>query len=332
MKSSKNLSQLVQEFFFEYLINQKKASQHTITAYRDTFSLLFRYAKNRFKKQPEALELKNLDASFIGEFLNHLEKDRGSSARSRNQRLAAIRSFFHYISLYVSEYIALIQQVLAIPNKRYEKKIVKYLERSEIEALLSAPNVTTWIGRRDHALLMLMIQTGVRVSELTGLCCQDVMLGSGGHLHCMGKGRKERTTPLTKDMIVILRSWLKENNSSSSDPLFPSSRGGPLSADSVQYLIAKYVVISQNKCPSLKQKRISPHVLRHTTAMQMLQAGIDRSMIALWLGHESVETTQIYLDANLSMKEKILEKLVPLNGRKGRFKADGKLLTFLKSL
>ncbi len=332
MNTSKNIAPLLQEFFTEYLLNQRQASQHTITSYRDTFCLLFEYAKQRYTKLPGALLLSELDASFISAFLNHLEKDRNASVRTRNQRLSAIHSFFRYISLYVPETIALIQQVLAIPDKRYEKKIVKFLERPEIDALLEVPDLKTWVGRRDSTLLMLMIQTGVRVSELTGLCCQDVVLGSGAHLRCRGKGRKERCTPLTKPMVLKLQAWLKECNSGPKDPLFPSSRGGSLSIDAVQYLLAKYTAIAQNKCLSLKQKRVSPHVLRHTTAMQMLQAGIDRSMIALWLGHESVETTQIYLDANLSMKEKILEKIVPVKARNGRYRADDYLLTFLKSL
>jgi site-specific recombinase XerD len=232
--------------------------------------LLFRYAKQRYKKLPGALVLNELDSSFISEFLNHLEKDRGVSARTRNQRLAAIRSFFRYISLYVPEEIALIQQVLAIPNKKYEKKIVEFLECSEIDALLEVPDLETWIGRRDLTLIMLMAQTGIRVSELTGLCCQDVMLGTGAHVRCRGKGRKERCTPLMKQMVVKLRAWLKECNCSPEDSLFPSSRGGPLSTDAVQYLLTKYAVIAQNKCSSLKQKRVSPHVLRHYAASRII--------------------------------------------------------------
>ena len=332
MKTSRNVSSLLQEFFTEYLINQRRASQHTIASYRDSFCLLLKYVQQQLKKSPVVLELSDLNARFIGDFLIHLEKNRGVCARSRNQRLAAIRSFFHYISLYAPEHIALIQQVLAVPSKRYEKKIVGFLERAEIDSLLEVPNRKTWIGRRDHALLMLMVQTGIRISELTGFCCQDVVLGSGAHIRCMGKGRKERCTPLMKQMIEVLKDWIKEGNYELTDPLFPSARGGPLSTDAVQYLLAKYAAIAQEKCPSLKRKRITPHVLRHTAAMQMLQAGIDRSMIALWLGHESVETTQIYLDANLAMKEKILEKMVPLNVPKGRYKPDDRLLSFLSSL
>lgn len=332
MKTSKNVAPLLQEYFTEYLINQRRASQHTIASYRDSFCLLLKYAQQQLKKPPVVLELSDLNARFIGDFLIHLEKDRGASVRTRNQRLSAIHSFFRYISLYVPEYIALIQQVLAIPNKRYEKRIVEFLERSEIDALLEVPDRETWVGRRDSTLLMLMIQTGVRVSELRSLCWQDVVLGAGAHLRCRGKGRKERCTPLTKQMVVKLRAWLRECKSSPADPLFPGSRGSPLSTDAVQYLLAKYAAIAQKKCPSLKQKRVSPHVLRHTAAMQMLEAGIDRTMIALWLGHESVETTQIYLDANLAMKEKILEKMVPLNVPKGRYIPDDRLLSFLSSL
>lgn len=332
MNSSRNLSSLLQQFFTEYLINQRKASQNTIASYRDCFCLLLRYAQQRFKKPPVALEISNLNAQFISDFLNHLEKDRGVCTRSRNQRLATIHSFFRYISLYAPEHIGLIQQVLAIPSKRYEKKMVKFLDRSEIDSLLEVPDRKTWIGRRNHALIMLMIQTGLRVSELTKLCYQDVVLGSGAYIRCRGKGRKERFTPLMKQMVVILKTWLKEGDYGPLDPLFPSTRGGSLSNDAVQYLLAKYAVTAQKKCSSLKRKRIAPHVLRHTAAMQMFQAGVDRSMIALWLGHESVETTQIYLDADLTMKEKILEKIAPFKMPKGRYIPDDQLLSFLSSL
>ena len=335
MKSSRDLSSLLQEFFTEYLVNQRRVSENTISSYRDSFCLLLRYAQQRLKKSPVAMQLNNFDARFISDFLNHLEKERGVGARSRNQRLAAIRSFFRYISLYVPEHIELIQQVLAIPSKRYEKKIVTFLNRDEIDSLLQEPDRKTWIGRRDHALLMLMIQTGVRVSELTGLCCQDVVLGIGSYIHCIGKGRKERCTPLMKEMAKTLKAWLKEGDYGTTDPVFPSTRGGALSTDAVQYLLTKHANAAQKICPSLKRKRLSPHVLRHTAAMRMLQAGIDRSVIALWLGHESVETTQMYLDADISMKERILDKLddiMPPKTYKGRYIADDRLLGFLKSL
>ena len=332
MKDLKILSSLVQEFFTEYLVNQRRASGHTIASYRDSFCLLLKYAKDQLKKSPIDMQLADLDARLISDFLAHLEKDRGLCARSRNQRLAAFRSFFRYISLYMPERIELIQQVLAIPSKRYEKKVVTFLNRDEIDSLLEAPDRKTWIGRRDHALLMVMIQTGIRVSELTGLRHQDVVLGPGPHIRCTGKGRKERCTPLMKEMTRVLKAWLMERDYQPTDPVFPGTRGGALSTDAVQYLLAKHAATAQFSCPSLKRKRISPHVLRHTAAMQLLQAGVDRSMIALWLGHESVETTQIYLEADTAMKEQILEKITPFRTRKGRYKADDRLLDFLRTL
>lgn len=332
MRSPKDLSSLLQEFFTEYLINQRRVSEHTIASYRDSFCLLLRYAEQHLKKSPIDMQLIDFNARFISEFLIHLEKDRGVGIRTRNQRLAAIHSFFRYTSLYVPERIQLIQQVLAIPSKRYERKIVSFLNRTEIDSLLEAPNRKTWIGRRDYALLMLMIQTGLRVSELTKICCKDIMLGTGAHIRCTGKGRKERSTPLMKEMTKVLRAWLKEGNYELTDPLFPSTRGTALSTDAVQYLLKKHIASACNRCPSLKDKRVSPHVLRHTAAMQMFQSGIDLTMIALWLGHESVETTQIYLDANIMLKQKILEKITPFKSYKGLYVADDKLLSFLRSI
>jgi len=276
MRSPKDLPSLLQGFFTEYLINQRQASEHTIASYRDSFCLLLGYAEQRLKKTPVAMQLIDLNAQFISDFLIHLEKDRGVAIQTRNQRLAAIRSFFRYTSLYVPERIELIQQVLAIPSKRYEKKVVTFLNRAEIDSLLGAPDRKSWIGRRDHALLMVMIQTGVRVSELTGLRRQDVVLGPGPHIRCTGKGRKERCTPLMKEMTKVLKAWLMERDYQPTDPVFPGTRGGALSTDAVQYLLAKHAATAQLRCPSLKRKRISPHVLRHTTAMQLLQAGVDR--------------------------------------------------------
>lgn len=332
MKTERNLSSLIQEFFTEYLINQRRVSQNTIASYRDTFCLLLRYAEKQYKKPPIALLLRDLDARFISKFLIHIEKDRNVGVRSRNQRLAAIHSFFHFISLYVPEQIGLIQQVLAIPSKRCEKKNVTFLKRPEIDSLLDIPDRQTWIGRRDHALLLLLIQTGLRVSELTTLRGKDVMLESVAYVHCTGKGRKERCTPLTIETVRVLKTWVKENNHNPTDFLFHSTRANQLNTDTVRKLLTKYVVIAQKSCSSLKNKRVTPHVLRHTAAMQMLEAGIGSEMIALWLGHESPDTTQIYLEADLSMKEKLLEKMKPIKVRKGRFKADDRLLAFLKGL
>jgi site-specific recombinase XerD len=332
MTQARTLSSLVQQFFSDYLINQRKASSHTVASYRDSFSLLLHYAQDQYRRPAAGIELVDLNARFIAGFLSHLENDRGACIRSRNQRLAAIRSFFHYIALYVPEHIELIQQVLAIPAKRYQRRLIAFLNHEEITCLLRAPDRGSWIGRRDHALLMLMVQTGLRISELTRICCGDLNLSCGPYVHCTGKGRKDRCTPLTKQMVKVLKAWLVENEFEQADPLFPSTNGGMMSADAVQYLLNKHVTTAGQECPSLTRKRVSPHVLRHTAAMQLLDAGIDHVMIALWLGHESVETTQIYLEASLALKEKLLKSFSPVPVHRGRFVADDQLLSFLRAI
>jgi integrase/recombinase XerD len=295
-------------------------------------SQLLQYAQEQYHRPAAIIELEELNARFVTNFLAHLENDRGVCVRSRNQRLAAIHSFFHYIALYVPEQIELIRQVLAIPAKRYQRKVITYLTHEEIECLLQIPDRNSWIGRRDHALLMLMIQTGLRVSEATHLCRHDLFLETGAHIRCSGKGRKERCTPILKQMVRVLKSWITENEFRQTDSLFPSVNGGSMSSDAVQYLVSKHAAVAAKKCRSLKSKRITPHVLRHTAAMELLQAGIDHAMIALWLGHESVETTQIYLEADLSLKEKLLESFAPVRVNKGRYIADDKLLDFLRAI
>jgi len=332
MKNSNNFAGLIEAFFTDRLMQQRQASPNTISSYRDTFCLLFKFAKQRLKKEPSALSIKDLDAPFVGFFLNHIEKDRGNCARSRNVRLAAIHSFFKYIVLQDPGHSALIQQVLSIPTKRYTRKSIDFLTRPEIDALLAAPDQKKWNGRRDRTLLLLAIQTGLRVSELTGLTCKDIVLDSGAHVRCKGKGRKERCTPLRKELVAILRNWLKERSGQPDDPLFPNTRGDFLSRDGVEYLLAKHVAAAKQKCPSIQKKRISPHVLRHTAAMELLQHGVDRSVIALWLGHESIETVQVYIQADLEMKEKALAKTTPLNVKPGRYQPDDQLLVFLKGL
>jgi site-specific recombinase XerD len=219
-----------------------------------------------------------------------------------------------------------------MPNKRYHKSAIEFLSRSEIDALLAAADQRTWIGRRDRALVLLAVQSGLRVSELVGLRCQDVVLGSGAHVRCQGKGRKDRCTPLRKEAVAVLRAWLREQNRPPANPLFPNIRGGPLSRDAVEDLLAKHVRTASLQCPSLKQKRVSPHVLRHTAAMDLLMHGVDRSVIALWLGHESVETPQMYLHANMQLKEAALAKTAPFNIRAGRYRPGDRLLAFLQSL
>lgn len=332
MKTNNSFPGLLESFFIDRLMRQRQASPNTIASYRDSFCLLFNFAKQHLNKEPSILSIKDLNAPFIGSFLNHIEKDRGNCARSRNVRLAAIHSFFKYIALQDPNHSALIQQVLAIPTKKFERKPIDFLTNTEIDALLAAPNLSTWNGRRDRVLLLLTIQTGLRVSELIGLRCKDIVLGSGAHVRCKGKGRKDRCTPLRKELVAALRSWLKERSGEPDNPLFPNARGGLLSRDGVEYLLAKHVAVARPKCPSLQKKRISPHVLRHTAAMELFQHGVDRSLIALWLGHESLETTQVYLQANLEMKEKALAKTTPINVKPGRYQPDDQLLAFLKSL
>jgi integrase/recombinase XerD len=332
MKQPRSFSSLVQQFFTEYLLTQRQASTHTIASYRDGFSQLLQYAQDQYHRPASSIELEDLNARFVTSFLSHLEKDRGVCVRSRNQRLAAIHSFFHYITLYVPEHIELIRQVLAIPVKRYQRKTVTYLSHEEVECLLQTPDRSTWIGRRDYALLMLMIQTGLRVSEVTKLYWRDLNLTSVPYVRCSGKGRKERCTPVTKQMAKVIKLWLSENEFKQTDPLFPSVNDGSMSSDAVQYLVGKYTARAGKKCPTLVGKRISPHVLRHTAAMELFQAGIDHAMIALWLGHESVETTQIYLEADLTLKEKLLENFALVKSSKTRFVADDKLLDFLRAI
>ena len=323
---------LLESFFTERLIAQRRVSPHTIASYRDTFRLLLQFSQQRLRKLPSQLTLADLNAPLLGKFLDDLEAGRANGARSRNLRLTAIRSFFRYAALEAPEHSGLIQRVLAIPNKRQPRPLVDFLTRPEFEAVLAVPNRNTWLGRRDHALLLTAVQTGLRLSEITGLRQSAVSLRSGAHIRCYGKGRKERCTPLAKSTVGVLTGWIKEQGRDDAKILFPSIRGGSLSSDSVQHLVAKYVTIACTTCPSLSKKRVSPHVLRHTSAMELLQAGVDRSLIALWLGHESVETTQIYLDADLAMKEKVLAKTTPIKARRARYRPDDELLSFLKGL
>jgi site-specific recombinase XerD len=323
---------LLQTFFADYLLNQRDASPNTVASYRDSFSLLLRFARDRLGKAPSDLSLDDVDAPLIGAFLDQLEQDRGCGPRTRNSRLSAIRSFFRYLSFRVPERSGLIQRVLAIPQKRCDKDLVDFLTRSEYEALLAAPEKGSWIGRRDHAILLLALQTGLRVSEMVGLVIEQLTLSDQACLRCRGKGRKERPIPLTRQTVTTLRLWLKERGGGPQDLVFLSRRGGPLSRDAVEKLVAKYARKASEKCPSLAEKNVTPHVLRHTNAVELLQAGVDRAVIALWLGHESIETTQIYLDADLKMREEALARLAPPGTQPGRFQPDDALLRFLAGL
>jgi integrase/recombinase XerD len=332
MKAHPNFSALLQSFFTDRLLGQRNASPHTIVSYRDTFRLLLEFAHRHFCLQPSALTIEKLDAPFIGLFLNHLEKERGNTPRSRNIRLAAIHSFFKFVAFREPSLSAVAQQVLAIPCKRHKTKPIDFLTRAEVEAVLAAPDLKTHLGRRDRTLLLVATQTGLRASELIGLRCQDISLGSGAHVRCTGKGRKERCTPLRKDTVAALRSWLRERHSQPTEALFPNSLGLPLSHDGLNYILAKHVGTAQRACTSLARKRVTPHVLRHTLAMDLLMNGVDRSVIALWLGHESIETTQIYIHANIELKEQALAKTEPFNGRPTRYQPTDQLLGFLQNL
>jgi integrase/recombinase XerD len=333
MQNCDNFSRLLQSFFSQRLMAQRKASPHTIASYRDTFRLLLQFAQKRLHKAPSQLRLEDLDASLIGAFLDDLEKHRHYGARSRNLRLTAVRSFFRYAALESPAHAGIIQRVLAIPNQRQPRAMVAFLTRPEIDTLLTAPNQQTWLGRRDHAFLLTAVQTGLRLSEMTALRHQDIWLGTGPHVRCVGKGRKERCTPLAKSTVLVLKAWIREQAGEDGKTLFPSFRGGgPLSAVGVQHMLARHVAVARKTCPTLRNKRVSPHVLRHSAAMELLQAGVDRAVIALWLGHESVETTQIYLDADLALKEQILAKTKPIRGKPGRFQPNDELLAFLKNL
>jgi len=331
MNTSTLLAPLLEGFFTKRLLAQRRVSPHTVASYRDTFRLLLKFAEKHLGRAPSKLALEDLHAPFVASFLDELESKRSNGARTRNIRLAAIHSFFRYAALEAPEHSALIQRVLAVPRKRHTRALIDFLVRPEIEALLSAPDQKTWVGRRDHAFLLTAVQTGLRLSELTGLKREDVSLNVGAHVRCEGKGRKERCTPLTKSTVMVLRHWI-DDYPNGSGLLFPSLRGGRLSADAAQHLVAKYVAAARETCPSLAKKRVTPHVLRHTAAMELLQAGVDRALIAIWLGHESVETTQIYLDANLALKEEILAKTQPIESKPGRYKPEDRLLHFLTSL
>lgn len=332
MINQPNFAALLERFFTQRLMQQRQASVHTIASYRDTFKLLLEFVHRRLHKAPSALALEDIDAPLVTAFLNEQEEVRGVKVRTRNLRLTALHSFFRYAAFEMPSYSEHIQRVLAIPAKRFTRTLVPFLNREEVDALLAAPDQRTWSGRRDHALLLLAIQTGLRLSELTGLRREDLHFGVGAHVRVIGKGRKERCTPLSKSTRAVLTEWVREPPRVADQPLFPNARGAQLSAHGVHYLLHKHVAMASNKCPSLKNKRVSPHVLRHTTAMELLQAGVDCSVIALWLGHESIETTQVYLDANLALKQEVLDKTTPPNGRVGQYRPDDRLMAFLKGL
>lgn len=326
------LAPTLQAFFTDRLVRERNASPLTVAAYRDTWRLLLGFASTRTGKPPCALDFDDIDVRLVSAFLDYLERDRGNTARTRNARLAGIHSLFHYAVLRHPEHAATIGRVLAIKAKQYERKLVNFLTEAEVEALLSAPDRTTWTGRRDHAMLLVAVQTGLRISELIGLCVNDVHLGSGAHLLCHGKGRKERVTPLTPATIKILRHWLTEQQPAPTSRLFPTRTGTELSRDAIERRIALHKATAAKACPGLNKKKVTAHALRHTAAMRLLEAGVDTTVIALWLGHEHVETTAIYLQAHLEIKERALTKARAPQAQVGRYQPRDTLLTFLESL
>lgn len=332
MKTKTNLAPLVERFFVQRLMQERQVSPHTIASYRDTFRLLLTFTQKRVKKPPSALVFEEIDAPLIIAFLDELEKQRGLSARSRNLRLTAIHSFFHYMAFELPTHSAQIQRVLAIPSKQFARPLVRFLTPPEVDALLSAPDRNTWIGRRDHAFILMAVQTGLRLSEITNTTRDDLVLEAGAHVRVIGKGRKERCVPLARTTASILKAWLREPYRGITRLLFPNIKGERLTVHGVKYMLNKHTSAAAKECPTLQKKRVTVHLLRHTMALEMLQAGVDRAVIALWLGHESVETTQMYIDATIAMKEKALSKTTQPHVKSKRFSADDRLLSFLKSL
>ena len=326
------LAPTLQAFFTDRLLGQRGASSHTIAGYRDTWRLLLSFAAQRTGKNPCQLDIADLDAPLIAAFLDHLEQHRGNSPRTRNNRLAAIRSLFSWAALRHPEHAATIQRVLAITPKRFQRNLVTYLTSDEIDALAAACDKTTWTGRRDHALIVLAAQTGLRISELAALTIGDITLGAGAHVHTVGKGRKERRTPLLPATLAILRAWLAERRGAPGDPLLPASTGRPLSRDAIERRITLHAATAARACPSLRSKHVTAHTLRHSCAMNLLQAGNDIAVIALWLGHEQVSATSIYLHADMSQKERAIARTTPPNATPGRYRAPDHLLAFLEAL
>lgn len=327
-----NLPALLQHFFTDRRVSQLGASQHTITSYRDAFRLLLVFASERLRRAPSRLHVEDLSPSLLGAFLDDLEHTRANTAKTRNTRLAALRAFFRFVSYAEPACSLQCQRVLSIPTKRHERRPVDFLTEEETAALVAAPDPTAWIGRRDRTLLLVAAQTGLRNAEIRALRCRDVALGVGAHVRCLGKGRKMRCTPLRRDIAAALESWLAELRGGPDDPVFPSSRGGRLSADALQRLVARHIAAAGATCASLSGRSITPHTLRHTTAMTLLQRGVDLTVIALWLGHESIETTQLYIHADMRLKERALGYADPSGAAPARFRPKDRLLAFLESL
>jgi len=326
------LAPTLQAYFTDRLIGQRAASPNTIAAYKLTFRLLLAFASKHTGKAPGTLDIAELDAPLVAAFLDHLERDRHNSVATRNNRLAAIHSLFGYLALQHPEHAASVQRVLAIPPKRTERNLVTYLTEPEVDALLDACDQTTWTGRRDHAMFALTIQTGLRISHRAGLTGEDITHTTGTNVHTVGKGRKERRTPLVPTTRALLKAWMGERSGAATDPLFPTTTGRRLSRDAIERRLAHHLALASAKCPSIKAKRLTMHTLRHTAAMRLLLAGNDVAVIALWLGHEQVSTTNVYLHADMTHKQQAIDRTQPLAAKPGRYRPPDPLLAFLEGL
>jgi integrase/recombinase XerD len=323
---------LVQDFFCQHLIQQRGLSPKTVASYRDTFRLLLRYLQTSTKKSPESLNFADLDAPSVLAFLDYLEKCRKNAVQSRNVRLAAIRSFMRYASFRDPASLQMIYRVLAIPMKRFDHPRFEFLSRDEMKAVLGAPDCSTWSGHRDCVMFATFYNTGARISEVIALRVKDVLSNDMKSVQIRGKGRKQRVVPLWKNTTRQLREWLRRVNPESDSPLFPNRNGTPMSRTGIENRLHLAITRAADQCPTLKNRRISPHSLRHTTAMHLLQSGVDITVIALWLGHASPTTTHLYVEADLAMKERTLKKLHEPTNRPLRFKSGDRLLSFLESL
>lgn len=330
--SSSLIGPYLEKFFVEFLCNQRHVSQQTISSYRDTWCLLLRFLQDTQGKRPAALSLKDITAATILSFLDHLEQQRQNSARSRNVRLAAIRSFFRHVALNDPASLGQASSILAIPTKKTEKRLVHFLSREEIDAILDAPDLTQFSGRRDRALLLTMYNTGARASEVLNLKQSQIIFDKCSFIQLHGKGRKERTIPLWSNTTAVLRGWKGELAALRTELLFPSAAGDQLTRNGLDYILQRAVKRASPNCPSLAQKNITPHVLRHSTATHLLHAGVNISTIALWLGHENIQTTHIYIQTDLETKQRALDQLAAPDAKVPRFHGDDQVLAFLASL
>ena len=332
MNVQKRFSILVQDYFYSCLINQRRVSDKTVKSYRDTFCLLFKFAEEKIGKKASQLCLADLNADLVLKFLNYLEKERKNTVRSRNMRLAAIRSFLHYAAYQEPEELPTIQRVLAIPMKHYDHILIGFLSRQEMSAILNSPDIGTWSGQRVQVLLATLYNTGARVSEIISVKRKDIEISKTVVIHLHGKGRKERTIPLWKNTSTLVRKWLNKINDNLQTPLFPNRFGKPMTPSGVEDRLKVAVRKASVVCQSLKNKKVSPHVIRHTTAMHLLQSGVDLTVIALWLGHESINTTHKYMEADLEMKKNILMRVQEPKHTIKREPISDQLLAFLEGL